>query len=92
MSAQGGDDLASRRRVAAFRRNSAKALDATVLAQPEVGEAQRMGMNVLVHARHETAAFPMNAMVVRGWSPSRIARRSNVSGGLCQSDLSVAEQ
>jgi ABC-type nitrate/sulfonate/bicarbonate transport system substrate-binding protein len=45
---------------------SAKALDATVLAQPEVGEAQRMGMNVLVHMRDmKTAAFPMNAMVVR---------------------------
>ncbi|MGZ9143622.1 MAG: ABC transporter substrate-binding protein, partial [Candidatus Binatia bacterium] len=43
-----------------------KALDATVLAQPEVGEAQRMGMNVLVHMRDmKTAAFPMNAMVVR---------------------------
>ena len=45
---------------------SAKALDATVLAQPELGEAQRMGMNVLVHMRDmKTAAFPMNAMVVR---------------------------
>ena len=41
-------------------------LDATVLAQPELGEAQRMGMNVLVHMRDmKTAAFPMNAMVVR---------------------------
>jgi NitT/TauT family transport system substrate-binding protein len=28
---------------------SAKALDATVLAQPELGEAMRMGMNVLAH-------------------------------------------
>jgi NitT/TauT family transport system substrate-binding protein len=45
---------------------SAKVLDATVLAQPELGEAQRMGMNVLVHMRDmKTAAFPMNAMVVR---------------------------
>lgn len=45
---------------------SAKALDATVLAQPELGEAQRMGMNVLVHMREmKTAAFPMNAIVVR---------------------------
>lgn len=45
---------------------SAKALDATVLAQPELGEAMRMGMNVLVHMREmKTAAFPMNAMVVR---------------------------
>jgi ABC-type nitrate/sulfonate/bicarbonate transport system substrate-binding protein len=43
-----------------------KALDATVLAQPEIGEAQRMGMNVLVHMRDmKTAAFPMNVMVVR---------------------------
>ena len=42
------------------------ALDATVLAQPEIGEAQRMGMNVLVHMRDmKTAAFPMNVMVVR---------------------------
>jgi NitT/TauT family transport system substrate-binding protein len=41
---------------------TAKALDATVLAQPEVGEA----MNVLVHMRDmKTAAFPMNTMVVR---------------------------
>ena len=45
---------------------SAKALDASVLAQPELGEAVRMGMNVLVHMRDmKTAAFPMNAMVVR---------------------------
>ena len=45
---------------------SAKALDATVLAQPELGEAQRMGMNVLVHMRDmKAAAFPMNAIVVR---------------------------
>ena len=45
---------------------SAKVLDATVLAQPELGEAQRMGMNVLAHMRDmKTAAFPMNAMVVR---------------------------
>ena len=43
-----------------------KVLDATVLAQPEIGEAQRMGMNVLVHMRDmKTAAFPMNVMVVR---------------------------
>ncbi len=45
---------------------SAKALDATVLAQPELGEAIRMGMNVLAHMRDmQTAAFPMNAIVVR---------------------------
>ena len=45
---------------------SAKALDATVLAQPELGEAMRLGMNVLAHMRDmQTAAFPMNAMVVR---------------------------
>src|SRR5918999_2313780 len=45
---------------------TAKALDATVLAQPELGEAQRMGMNVLAHMRDmKTAVFPMNAMVVR---------------------------
>jgi NitT/TauT family transport system substrate-binding protein len=45
---------------------SAKALDATVLAQPELGEAMRMGMNILAHMRDmKTAAFPMNAMVVR---------------------------
>ncbi len=45
---------------------SAKALDATVLAQPELGEAMRMGMNVLAHMRDmKTAAFPMNAIVVR---------------------------
>ena len=43
-----------------------KVLDATVLAQPEIGEAQRNGMNVLVHMRDmKTAAFPMNVMVVR---------------------------
>ena len=49
-----------------FMALTAKALDATVLAQPEVGEAQRMGMNVLVHMRDmKTAAFPMNTMVVR---------------------------
>jgi ABC-type nitrate/sulfonate/bicarbonate transport system substrate-binding protein len=45
---------------------STKALDATVLAQPELGEAMRMGMSVLAHMRDmQTAAFPMNAMVVR---------------------------
>ena len=45
---------------------SAKALDATVLAQPELGEAMRLGMNVLAHMRDmQTAAFPMNAIVVR---------------------------
>jgi NitT/TauT family transport system substrate-binding protein len=45
---------------------SAKALDATVLAYPELGEAVRMGMNVLAHMRDmKTAAFPMNVMVVR---------------------------
>jgi ABC-type nitrate/sulfonate/bicarbonate transport system substrate-binding protein len=45
---------------------TAKALDATVLAQPEIGEASRMGMNVLAHMRDmKTAAFPMNTLVVR---------------------------
>ena len=45
---------------------SAKALDATVLAHPELGEAVRMGMNVLAHMNEmKTAAFPMNVMVVR---------------------------
>lgn len=43
-----------------------KALDATVLAQPEIGEAQRQGMSILAHMRDmKTAAFPMNVMVVR---------------------------
>jgi NitT/TauT family transport system substrate-binding protein len=45
---------------------TAKVLDATVLAQPELGEATRMGMSVLGHMRDmKTAAFPMNVMVVR---------------------------
>lgn len=45
---------------------SAKALDATVLAYPELGEAVRMGMNVLAHMRDmKTAAFPMNVIAVR---------------------------
>ena len=45
---------------------SARALDATVLAHPELGEAVRQGMNVLAHMSElKTAAFPMNAMVVR---------------------------
>jgi NitT/TauT family transport system substrate-binding protein len=45
---------------------STKALDATVLAYPEIGEATRMGMNVLAHMRDmKTAAFPMNAIAVR---------------------------
>ena len=45
---------------------AAKALDATVLAYPELGEAMRMGMNVLGHMRDmKTAVFPMNAIVVR---------------------------
>jgi NitT/TauT family transport system substrate-binding protein len=49
-----------------FLAMTAKALDATVLAQPELGEAQRMGMSVLAHMRDmKAAAFPMNAMVVR---------------------------
>ena len=43
-----------------------RALDATVLAYPELGEAARMGMTVLAHMRDmKTAAFPMNAIVVR---------------------------
>jgi ABC-type nitrate/sulfonate/bicarbonate transport system substrate-binding protein len=43
-----------------------RALDATVLAYPELGEATRMGMNVLAHMRDmKTAAFPMNAIAVR---------------------------
>ena len=45
---------------------TARALDASVLAQPELGEAVRMGMTVLGHMRDmKTAVFPMNAMVVR---------------------------
>jgi len=45
---------------------SNKALDATVLAYPELGEAVRMGMNVLAHMRDmKTAAFPMNTVAVR---------------------------
>lgn len=45
---------------------SARALDATVLAYPEIGEALRMGMNMLAHMRDmKTAAFPMNVIVVR---------------------------
>ena len=45
---------------------SARALDATVLAYPELGEAVRMGMNVLAHMRDmKTAAFPMNVIAVR---------------------------
>ena len=45
---------------------SAKALDATVLAYPELGEAVRMGMTVLAHMRDmKTAAFPMNVIAVR---------------------------
>ncbi|HEY1374065.1 MAG TPA: ABC transporter substrate-binding protein [Candidatus Binatia bacterium] len=43
-----------------------RALDATVLAYPELGEASRLGMTVLAHMRDmKTAAFPMNAIVVR---------------------------
>ena len=45
---------------------SSRALDATVLAYPEISEAVRMGMNILAHMRDmKTAAFPMNAIVVR---------------------------
>jgi NitT/TauT family transport system substrate-binding protein len=45
---------------------TSRALDATVLAYPELGEATRLGMNVLAHMRDmKTAAFPMNAIVVR---------------------------
>jgi ABC-type nitrate/sulfonate/bicarbonate transport system substrate-binding protein len=45
---------------------STKALDATVLAYPEIGEATRMGMNILAHMRDmKTAAFPMNVIAVR---------------------------
>ena len=45
---------------------TARALDATVLAYPEIGEAVRLGMNVLAHMRDmKTAAFPMNVIVVR---------------------------
>ena len=45
---------------------SAKALDATVLAYPELGEAVRMGMNVLAHmSEMKAAAFPMNVIAVR---------------------------
>lgn len=43
-----------------------RALDATVLAYPELGEATRLGLTVLAHMRDmKTAAFPMNAIVVR---------------------------
>ncbi|HEY1268143.1 MAG TPA: ABC transporter substrate-binding protein [Candidatus Binatia bacterium] len=43
-----------------------RALDATVLAYPELGEASRLGMTVLAHMRDmKTAAYPMNAIVVR---------------------------
>ncbi len=45
---------------------SVKALDATVLPYPEIGEAVRMGMNVLAHMSDlKTAAFPMNVIAVR---------------------------
>ncbi|HEX2386183.1 MAG TPA: ABC transporter substrate-binding protein, partial [Candidatus Binatia bacterium] len=45
---------------------TSRALDATVLAYPELGEATRLGMNILAHMRDmKTAAFPMNAIVVR---------------------------
>ena len=45
---------------------STGALDATVLAYPEISEAVRLGMNVLAHMRDmKTAAFPMNAIAVR---------------------------
>jgi ABC-type nitrate/sulfonate/bicarbonate transport system substrate-binding protein len=45
---------------------SAKALDATVLAHPELGEATRLGMNMLAHMSDmKAAAFPMNIIAVR---------------------------
>jgi NitT/TauT family transport system substrate-binding protein len=45
---------------------SARALDATVLAYPELGQAMRMGMNVLAHMSEiKTAAYPMNVVAVR---------------------------
>ncbi len=44
---------------------SNKAIDATVLAPPETGEAARMGMNVLAHMSDLKASFPMNVIVVR---------------------------
>jgi ABC-type nitrate/sulfonate/bicarbonate transport system substrate-binding protein len=45
---------------------TSRALDATVLAYPELGEATRLGMNILAHMRDmKTAAFPMNVIVVR---------------------------
>ena len=71
-----------------------KVLDATVLAQPEIGEAQRMGMNVLVHMRDmKTAAFPMNVMVVRRsfLQQNRDAGEA-LPAGLRRSDLSTAQQ
>ena len=73
---------------------SAKVLDATVLAQPELGEAQRMGMNVLAHMRDmKTAAFPMNAMVVRrSFLQQNRDAGETLPASLRGSDLSVAQQ
>lgn len=42
-----------------------KALDATVLAPPETGEAVRMGLNILAHLSDLKASFPMNVVAVR---------------------------
>ena len=43
-----------------------KALDATVLSHPELGEALRMGMNELGNLNDfKTADYPMSAVAVR---------------------------
>ena len=45
---------------------TAKALDATVLSHPELGEALRMGMNELGNLNDfKTATIPMTAVAVR---------------------------
>ena len=45
---------------------SAKALDATVLSYPEVGEAQRMGMNVMSNLTElKSGDYPMSTVAVR---------------------------
>jgi hypothetical protein len=61
-----GHDHPERQRIDAACQLTARALDATVLAYPEIGEAVRLGMNVLAHMRDmKTAAFPMNVIAVR---------------------------
>lgn len=45
---------------------SAKALDATVLSYPEVGEAQRLGMNVMSNLTElKSGDYPMSTVAVR---------------------------